>query len=254
MEKKEQVKEFFARYAADYQASVSHKSGKDLEEFVRAVRPRGHEKLLDVATATGHTAYAFAPHVAEVVGLDLTPAMEAQFLAQGRERNLTNARFVVGDAEHIPFGDASFDIVTCRRAAHHFPDVPQAVAEMARVLRPGGKLGIVDMVAPEDPAAAQLMNQMEIARDGSHARALSAAEWRVTAAAAGLNVQQADVLGEDIPFAQWLNPVACDGPEAAEAERLASAALPAVAAQVVQAQPDGSLLFLKRRIILVAVK
>lgn len=254
MEHKEQVRDFFGKHAAAYTVSPGHRSGPDLALLIRLLGPTGTESLLDVATATGNTAFAIAPLVAEVTGLDLTPEMAQQFGAQAAARGVTNARFVLGDVDQIPFETATFDLVTCRRAAHHFSDIARAVAEMTRVLRRGGRLGIVDMTAPEDAEAGLLFNQMEIAVDGSHSRALSPGEWRRAVAEAGLVVQSLEVTGEDMPWPTWLSPVSADGPEAQQAEALAVAAPPGVAEQVVRREPDGSLLFLKRRVILVAVR
>jgi ubiquinone/menaquinone biosynthesis C-methylase UbiE len=253
MEKKQQVQEFFGKHAAAYTTSVGHRSGPDLDLLIRLLGPTGKESLLDVATATGNTAFAIAPLVAEVTGLDLTPEMAQEFQAQADARGIGNARFVLGDVEQMPFDADTFDIVTCRRAAHHFPDVPRAIAEMARVLRPGGRLGIVDMTAPDEPEAGALFNDLEIARDGSHCRALSPLEWRQAVAATGLAVEHLEITQEDMPWSTWLSPVAADGPEAQRAEELAVSAPPGVAAQVVRRGERG-LVFLKRRVILVAVK
>ena len=61
----------------------------------------------------------------------------------------TNVSFENGDAEKMPFSDAAFDIVTCRIAAHHFPDVRAFVHEAFRVVKPGGRLLLIDNTAPE---------------------------------------------------------------------------------------------------------
>jgi ubiquinone/menaquinone biosynthesis C-methylase UbiE len=254
MEKKEQVREFFGKHAAAYTISPGHRSGKDLDRLIELLGPTGTEELLDVATATGNTGLAIAPLVGRVTGLDLTPQMEAEFQAQAAARGVTNARFVLGDVEQMPFPEGTFDMATCRRAAHHFPNIPVAVAEMARVLRHGGRLGVVDITTPEEPQAAALFNQMEAARDSSHGRALSPSEWRAAAESAGLVVEHLAITDEDMPWQTWLFPVSPEGPDAAEARRLALAAPADAAAQVVRHEPDGSLTFLKHRVILVAVK
>lgn len=254
--KKAQVQEFFAKTTAFYAENPSHRQGSDLQMLVTALAPQPTETALDVATAAGHTAHALAPHVAEVVGLDLTPEMQAQFERGAVDRGLANVRFVVGDAEALPFADASFDIVTVRRAAHHFPDIEKALAEMARVLRPGGRLGVADMVAPDDPAGARLLNSLEIARDSSHVRAYSAPEWRTNVAAAGLEILSVEIEEEPMSWTQWLKPVAADGPEAAAAEAAYAAAPAETRAYVASDGPDGraSRTFFKRRIVLVARK
>ncbi len=254
MEQKDRVREFFGRHAGAYHGGPAQSQAPDLELLIRWLAPAGTEMLLDVATATGNTALALAPLVAAVTGVDLTPEMGREFRTRAEQQGAANACFVEGDAEHLPFAAATFDLVTCRRAAHHFPNLPGVLAEMVRVLRPGGRLGIADMAAPADPAAAILLNQMETARDPSHCRALSPDEWQAVLAAAGLRVEQAAVAEEDMAFARWLAPVAADGPEAAQAAALALAAPEQVAAQVVRRQADGTLVCLKQRVVLLAVK
>lgn len=247
---RQQVQDFFGKHASAYAGNL----GKDLERLIALLAPTGTEAALDVATATGSTALALAPLVAAVTGLDLTPAMGREFAAQAAQQGVGNARFIEGDVAHLPFAGGSFDIVTCRRAAHHFLDVPAALAEMARVLRPGGRLGLVDMTVPEDPAAAALLNAMEKARDISHAAALSPETWRAAITAVGLRVQALEVARDEISFERWLAPVAPDSPEAAQAAAAARRAQSAVAAPVVRHNPDGTVTFLKQRVIAVAVK
>lgn len=253
VDKKAQVQAFFSNAAAFYAHNPSHRQGADLHMLLRALAPARHEHALDVATAAGHTAHALAEHAAAVVGLDLTPAMQAEFERGAAARGLTNVRFQLGDAEALPFPDASFDIVTVRRAAHHFPNIDTALAEIARVLQPGGRLGIADMVAPDNPAGARLLNELEIARDSSHVRAYSAAEWRANVARAGLEIVSAEIEQERMSWTQWLKPRAADSPEAAAAG-LAYMRAPAEArAYVASDGPDGRTFF-KRRIVLVARK
>ncbi|HXF69862.1 MAG TPA: methyltransferase domain-containing protein [Thermoflexus sp.] len=250
---KDQVRDFFSQHASSYAVSASHRAGRDLERLVALLAPTGVERLLDVATGTGHTALALAPQVREVIGLDLTLAMGKEFAALARERGFPHARFVVGDVEAVPFPEACFELVTCRRAAHHFPNPARALAEMARVLSAGGRLGLVDMVAPEDPASAQFLNQLERARDTSHQRALSVSEWLALVEASGLRVRIWEVMEEQYLWSQWLYPVPADTPAAARALALAQTAGPDLA-DVVVTTAQGDLIIRKRRIILVADK
>ena len=92
--------------------------------------------MLDVATGAGHTALAFAPHVAKVTATDITEEMLAQAKKLAASRGLGNVKTVPAKAEDLPFPDMSFDLVTCRLAAHHFADVAAFAAEAFRVLIP----------------------------------------------------------------------------------------------------------------------
>src|SRR5579859_7497153 len=143
-EKMRQMQSNFGVAAADYVTSKVHASGKDLAWLVELTDLTGSEHVLDVATGGGHAAFALAPHVAEMLALDLTRPMLEVAQKEANARQLHNIRFLEGDAQAMPCADASFDLVTCRKAAHHFPYVHQAVREWVRVLKPGGKLALVD--------------------------------------------------------------------------------------------------------------
>ena len=128
------VEKQFGAHAAGYATSPVHAKGASLQRLVEVVKPETHWRALDVATAAGHTALAFAPYVAHVTATDITDEMlaEAEKLASARgTANITTAK---ADAQALPFADASFDLVTCRIAAHHFPDIPQFATEVWRVL------------------------------------------------------------------------------------------------------------------------
>jgi len=245
------VQDWFTRHAADYTRNESQRAGPDLRRLVELLAPGPTERILDVGTAVGHTAHALAGLAARVVGIDLTPAMGEEFRRNAAARGATNARFVAGDVEALPFPDRAFDAVTCRRAVHHFPRPGAALAEMARVLRPGGRAGLADMTAPEDPAGAALFNALERARDPGHARALRPSEWRRAVEDAGLRLEAFELLPDRIPWERWLSPVAPGGTEDAEARRLLASA-PAAARACVAEETPGGLLFLKTRVVLLA--
>jgi SAM-dependent methyltransferase len=149
--------------------------------------------VLDVAAGTGHVARRLAPQVRTVVALDATGAM----LEQGREHAPGNVLFVRGDAEQLPFLDESFDVVVTRFAIHHFEAPEDQLAEMRRVLRPGGRLAVADLVAHPEAAATQ--NRFETLRDPSHVRMLELHE--LTALVGTHDVEVRDVVR---PLEPWL--------------------------------------------------
>jgi len=250
-DEKRRVREFFGRHARSYTRSRSHRSGPDLVRLLELVEPGSGARALDVATGPGPLAMALARRGVRVFGLDLTLEMGREFLANMAAEGLSAEGFTVGDSEALPFPPGAFDLVTCRRAAHHFPRSDLAAREFARALRPGGVLALADMTVREDPAAARLANEMERARDGSHQRALPASEWGGIATAAGLRVDFLEVLLDRVPWATWIAPLEADGEESRKARSLAEAADPEVAAQVVEEGPDGGF-YLKQRVLLVA--
>jgi SAM-dependent methyltransferase len=127
--------------------------------------------VLDVACGAGHVAEQAAPHVRQIVGIDLTPALlraGAQRLGEGGLHNVLLQR---GDATALPFVDASFDLVVCRSSLHHVLHPETVVAEMARVCRPGGRVVVSDMTAPKAESR-NAFDELHRRVDPSHVRAL----------------------------------------------------------------------------------
>lgn len=199
---KQQVREQFGANAAAYATSKVHAKGASLARLVELVNPQPQWQALDVATAAGHTAFVFAPHVAHVVASDLTPEMLPVAAKVAQEKGITNVSFKEADAEALPFADASFDLVTCRIAPHHFPTVQRFIQEAARVLRPGGILAVVDNVVP-DGAAGQYVNDFEKLRDPSHFRCLELAEWVEGFQQAGFTVSNQETAWKEMTFNDW---------------------------------------------------
>jgi SAM-dependent methyltransferase len=103
------------------------------------------ERVLDVAAGLGSTARLLAlRHGATVVGIELAQALITRARAATTDPRVT---FVHGDAEALPFPDATFDLALSECALCTFPDKPRAIAEMARVVRPGGRIAIADVTA-----------------------------------------------------------------------------------------------------------
>ena len=130
-----------------------HPGGLDLtRRLARALDLRAGRTVLDIASGPGATAFLLASELGvDVTGVDLGEASVARANSRAIEKGIDDrVRFRVGDAERLPFDDASFDAVVCECAFCTFPDTPTAAAEMARVLRPGGRLGITDVAL--DPA------------------------------------------------------------------------------------------------------
>ena len=196
------VRERFGARSSDYRTSAVHSAGEDLEMLVKLVAVIPGARALDIATGAGHTALALAQAGADVVASDITPAMLAETLDNAKAHGV-EVETEIADAAELPFGDESFDIVTARMAPHHFPDPASFVREVARVLRTGGRFGLEDQVAPDDPAGATVINEFEAVRDPSHNLQLPVAEWQALAVAAGLAVVSAAVFSKWVEFDWW---------------------------------------------------
>lgn len=203
-EQKSSVCRQFAASVAGYVTSDVHARGDDLSRLPGIAGLTGGERVLDVATAVGHAAFALAPFARAVVGVDLTEEMLAEAQRQSAARGLTNVSFQPADAERLPFSDGAFDVVTCRIAAHHFPDVAAFCRESARVLRSGGRLVVVDNIAPEDDELDQFINSVEKLRDPSHFREHRLSEWERFFADAGFQYEAAYQFVTPIDREDWL--------------------------------------------------
>jgi ubiquinone/menaquinone biosynthesis C-methylase UbiE len=202
-------RERYSKLAQGYITSETHAKGAELDRLVELAQPQPDWIILDVATGGGHTALKFAPHVAQVIATDITPGMLEKakaFLAGQGTRNLS---FQLADAEHLPFDDGCFDLVTCRIAPHHFVDADRFVCEGARVLKGGGLLLVQDHMLPEDKAAAYHVDAFEQLRDPSHNHAFSEAEWIVMFEAAGLEVEHTERIVKRHNFLAWARRQAC---------------------------------------------
>ncbi len=192
----------FGQRAAFYTTSSTHTDKVVLDRVIELAQPQPTSLVLDVATGTGHTAFALAPHVREVIATDVTREMlfeggRLRLAAHRRaaadmgkdERGIANVEFRMADVHDLPFDDAMFDIVTCRRAAHHFTDIARALSEMQRVLKPHGRLVIDDRSVPEDSFVDATMNRLDVLHDRSHVREYRPGEWERLLQAAGFVVE-----------------------------------------------------------------
>ena len=208
------VQQQFGTHAAAYATSSVHAKGASLARLVELIAPQADWQALDIATGAGHTAAAFAPHVARVIASDLTEEMLREAAKLAAAKGFANMETARADAEALPFADGRFDLVTCRIAAHHFPDVPTFAAEVQRVLKGGGTFALVDNISPDvestpgfAPAelreAALVYNAFEKLRDPSHGRCLGMAEWTEVLSDRGLEVVHKERLPKDMEFQPW---------------------------------------------------
>ena len=229
----------YTELADGYVTSETHAKGADLDRLIAIAQPQADWHALDIATGGGHTALKFAPHVAQVTATDLTPRMLGKahefITGQGAE----NVNFQVADAENLPFDAATFDLVTCRIAPHHFPDAFKFVQEGARVLKPGGLLLVQDHVLPDDERDADYVDAFEKSRDPSHNRAFPEYAWRGMFLDAGLTIAHTEQLTKRHNFVDWTARQNCD---AATIERLTVllAKAPSAVAAWMQAQAIGT--------------
>lgn len=253
-EKLQQIQSRFGAAAADYVTSKVHASGQDLAWLVEAATLTGAERVLDVATGGGHTAFALAPRAAEVVALDLTRPMLEVAQKEAIAREIHNIRFLEGDAQAVPCENGSFDVVACRHAAHHFPNLQQAIREWMRVLKPGGKLLLVDPVAPEQPDLDVFLNEIETLRDPSHVRNHRLSEWTTFLNEAGFTVNTVREWGIFLDVPSWTRRMRTPTESVAIIEQRFRAASPAAQERLLIVEQDGVLAFTLPTALLVGSK
>jgi len=247
------LNEFFSKHAWSYTKSEGHARGVDLSALIASLKLEGGEVALDVAAGTGFTAMELARRVKRVIAMDVTPEMlrEAERLAG--EGGFTNIVFKQGDALSIPFPDEVFDVVTTRRAAHHFPNIQKFLRESRRALKDNGRLGVVDMSPIEETQG--FVNMIERMRDPTYNRALTPTEWETEVTQAGFDVVHKEIFTEEVTLEKWLYPVKPDSSEAEAVKDAWSKASQDVRELLkIKENPADEISWLKHRIVLVARK
>lgn len=211
--KKQLVMEQFGDKASAYASSTIHSQGRSLSRLIDLLEPEADYLLLDIATAAGHTANALAPYVRKVVASDITFDMLRGASAEANRKGLKNIVHLAADAEQLPFADEGFDLITCRIAAHHFPQVSRFMAESARVLKAGGRLAIVDNIVPgssigsrkksRDRDVGRYVNAFEKLRDPSHVSCLSLEEWQQQFYQLGFQITHQETFRKEMDLSEW---------------------------------------------------
>jgi SAM-dependent methyltransferase len=199
------VRTEFARQAAGFGTPGIFAADPRLNAWVcRHLEPLTSDMVVvEVACGAAHQAQAIAERVRQVVGVDLTPEM----LDAGRRRlddaEVRNVLLEEGNASALPFVDDSFDLSYSRFALHHVEDPAAILAESGRVVRPGGRVAVVDLVSP-DPDLADRFNDYERRRDPSHTRALTVEELDRAFASSGLDIVHRTQAEPVLPVDRWL--------------------------------------------------
>lgn len=201
----ELLRESFTTQASGFESGTYHLSKKEyLDYMVLRCEPKAADQILEVAAGTCVCGRALAPYCGHITCLDLTPAMLEQGRKEAEKQGLANMTFVKGVAEELPFLDACFDMVISRLAFHHFVNPQVIFAEQARVLKPGGKLVLWDMV-PANTALREEIDRIETLRDPSHVRELTKDEMREMYASAGLTMTLQEELEIPVSLEGWMD-------------------------------------------------
>lgn len=195
----------FGARAGNYLSSTVHAKGADLGRLEALAREAKPARALDVGCGAGHASFALARGGArQVVAYDPSPDMLSVVAQEAALRGLAALETRAGAAEVLPFESELFDVVVTRFSAHHWADVPKAMAQCARVLRPGGKLVVIDVVAPEPPLLDTSLQVVEFLRDGSHVRDYRVSEWAAMQKGAGFAEPSVSRWKLPMEFQSWI--------------------------------------------------
>lgn len=211
------VRRQFTRQGDVYARMRQTTDERSLEALVAITEVGAAARVLDVACGPGFLTMAFATRCAAAAGVDATDAWMGRARREAARRGLGNVTFRVGDAEGLDWPDGAFDVVACRAAFHHFPRPERVLAEMVRVVRPGGRLLVADMLTSEDAEQAAHHDRLERLCDPTHVRCLPDSEFRSVFARAGLALAGAFTTPLHYDVDEW---IAHGGPDEATAREI----------------------------------
>jgi SAM-dependent methyltransferase len=197
------VREFTYQSEA-FNAAAAMRSADTLGRLLDLIPAAPGARWLDAACGPGLVARGLAPRVGEVQGVDMTPAMVDLARREAEREGAANAVFSVGDATALDFEPASFDGAVTRFSLHHIPMPGRVVAELTRVVRPGGAIVLADHVTSADADVAAWHEEIERLRDPSHWACLTPARLRSLGERAGLVLEHEQVAVLSIDFEEWI--------------------------------------------------
>ena len=228
----------------------------DLRVALPHLHAQRGQRLLDIACGGGHCAVFFARLGLDVTASDLSEAMLAQTQALAQEAGVS-LRTVAHPAESLPHADDSFDLVSCRVAAHHFSCPASFTMETARVLRKGGHFLLIDGTVPDDqPEAEAWIHQVEKLRDPTHGRFITPRRWTHLCGHVGMRVVHQTLLPLQQPDLEWYFETAATSPAAREHVLALVRSAPPEARTLFRIHEDenGKITWWWQRLVMVAVK
>jgi ubiquinone/menaquinone biosynthesis C-methylase UbiE len=206
----------FDQIAHNYAASEVHAMSPSIVRLHELLPRKDSLNVVDIACGAGHLALSFAKSAQRIVGVDASPRMLQVFAGLALQRNV-QVETVNAVSEAVPLPDAQFDVAVSRLAPHHFVDLSASLAEMKRLVKHGGHIGIIDLEGYEDPELDRFNHEIELLHDPTHGRSYAPSVWR-----AAIDALQLDVVAfetgrressEGIPVRRWCE-ISASGEEA----------------------------------------
>jgi ubiquinone/menaquinone biosynthesis C-methylase UbiE len=240
MDQQERSVTQFGTSAANYLTSPVHATGTDLERLKKVAVQQQPARALDLGCGAGHASFALARGGARrITAYDPSSDMLAVVAREAATRGHHGIETCVGGAEVLPVESNTFDLVVTRYSAHHWADLPRALAECARVTAPGGRLVVIDVIAPETPLFDTCLQVIEFLRDASHVRDYRVSEWAAMQRAAGFAEPTVTSWKLPIEFRSWIARIGTPAPRAAALQAV-FAELPSEVLEYFQVGPEFS--------------
>jgi len=228
----------FGASAANYLTSPVHSKGEDLERLRAIADQNKPARVLDLGCGAGHASFALARGGARrITAFDPSSHMLEVVAQEAAIRDHAAIETQVGSAEELPFDSETFDLVVTRYSAHHWANVPRALAESARVLVPRGRLVVIDVIAPETPLFDTALQVIEFLRDASHVRDYRLSEWKAMLRGAAFAEPVTTTWTMSIEFSSWISRIGTP-PARVSALRTVLAEMPGEARQQLQMGAD----------------
>jgi ubiquinone/menaquinone biosynthesis C-methylase UbiE len=231
----------FDTIAANFATSEVHSSSPTMRRLHELISLPAGAAVCDVACGAGHMALSFAGRAARIVGVDPAPKMLDAFRSLAAERGMA-FESLQAFAEDVPLPSASFDVVVTRLAAHHFARIEAAVAEMARLVRSGGTVAVIDLEGDEDPVVDALNHYLEMLHDPTHVRSYTSRRWQALLERAGLTVEVREARRREsptgVPIRRWCE-IAGSGAKAERQIRATLAAADEALLAALEIEADG---------------
>jgi ubiquinone/menaquinone biosynthesis C-methylase UbiE len=200
------VREQFTKTAEVFGDYAVAERVAEAELLARLVGAGSTDLAVDLASGPGTLALRFAKHVRWMCAYDLTPAILLRARQKAAQEGLLQKLgFAIGDAQTLPFADGSLDLAVTSYSLHHISDPARVIREMARVVKRGGRVGLIDIVVPEDPKVRALNHRIEWIRDHSHCRSLTLAEFKAMMNEAGLRITATETREHPRTFEHWMH-------------------------------------------------
>jgi SAM-dependent methyltransferase len=200
----ESIRAEFTHQTESFARNEVTTKAETLGALVELVPEDSEASWLEIACGPAAISRALAPRVGRVHGVDLTPAMVEKATEEAAAAGLDNVGFSVDDATALALKDAGFDGAVTRFSLHHIPAPWRVVAEMARVVRPGGWVIVSDFIADPHRDVYAAVEEIERLRDPSHWSCLTAEQLRRVGEECGLELESEQLIPFDLDYDDWL--------------------------------------------------